>query len=453
MKKISVFMAIAIIFISVAGSVPAFAAQTYTPPFEVRAQSVYMKNLDTNQVMMSVNEDLRLPPASLVKMMTAILTIENVKDVDNESATLKMYLNDMIYGTGSSTGGFWPGDTASIRDVLYSLLLQSAGECALMLADYVGDGSINRFVEMMNDRAKELGCTNTNFTNPHGLHDDNQYSTAKDMAIIAEHAMSLPLFREIVGTYTYPVKLLNRDATLTQYSTNSMLKTTSEYYYGPIMGIKTGTLPEVGRCLATQAKLNGYTYLLVLMGVPQYEADGSLTQPTMLSFSEAKKLFQWVFDSFSVRTAIERGEELVEIPVKYSFDGDFVRLATAEQYTALLHKEIDVKSIQYLPEIPEYLTAPVEKGQEVGKLSLIFAGEKIGEVPLVATSSLALSKPLAFLGWFQNEIHSFHMKFAIVFVVLIVTLYTMLIVRSHNLRKRKGRYSSYRTGGDRKYHI
>ncbi|MEG2073325.1 MAG: serine hydrolase, partial [Angelakisella sp.] len=293
----------------VTGTIPAYgAAEPYEPPFEIRAQAVYMENMETGQVMVSKNADEKIAPASLTKMMTAIMVLENVKDLEGESAYLKMYLNDMIYGTGAQTGGFWPNDKASIKDILYDMLLQSAAECALMLADYVGDGSVEHFVDMMNIRAKELGCENTNFTNPHGLHDENQYSTAHDLALIAKHAMTIPLFTEIVGSASYKVTLQNRDASFYVHSTNEMLKPSSgTYYYAPIQGIKTGTLPESGRCFASQARLNGYTYLMVLLGAPQTEPDGTATTPPLLNFSETRKLYQWAFESFSVRNVVERG--------------------------------------------------------------------------------------------------------------------------------------------------
>lgn len=454
MKKLSFLLAFTIIFTSFYGVVPAFAVSgTYEPPFEIRAEAVYMENLDTGQVMVSKNADKQLSPASLTKMMTGILVLENVKDLEGESTYLKMYLNEMIVGTGAQTGGFWPNDKASIKDILYDMLIQSAGECALMLADYVGDGSVEHFVDMMNDRARELGCTGTNFTNPHGLHDPEQYSTARDMAIIAKHAMSIPLFAEIVATPTYQVTLQNRDASFYVHSTVEMIKPSSTYYYAPIQGIKTGTLPESGRCLASQAKLNGYTYLMVLLGAPITEADGTATTPIQLNFSETRKLYEWAFDSFSVRTAVERGEELVEVPVKYSHDGDFVRLATAEQFTTLLHNDIQVSSIQYLPEVPETLSAPIVKGQEVGRLRLVFADEEIGSVPLVATAGMNYSKLLGTWGWMQNVIHSYWVKFSIIFTLLLFTLYTALLVRANRQRQRSGKYSSYRSGKETGYHL
>lgn len=453
MKKMSFLLSVVMILTLALSPVTAYGQTTYTPDFEVRAEAVYMKNLDTGQVIYEKNPDQRMYPASLTKIMTAIVTLENVEDLDGETAYLKLYLQDMIYGTGSSTGGFYLNDEASIRDILYATLLQSAGECALMLADYVGDGSVDHFVDMMNDKAAELGCTGTHFANPHGLFDENNYTTARDMAIISEYAMNIPEFAEIVGTYTHPVQLLNRDATLNELSTNSMLSPSSQYYYAPVYGIKTGTLPESGRCLSTIAKYNGYTYLLILLGVPETEADGSATDPAIYSFYEAKRLFQWAFNNFSVRTAVEKGEQLLEIDVKYSFQTDFMMLETDRQFTTLMPNDLDLSSIQYIPDVPDYLEAPITKGTQVGELSMVLAGEEIGRVPLITTQNVSASKILTFFGWLDNAIHSYWLKFLIVFTVMLVGLYTLLLIRLNNLKKRKGKYSSYREKRNRDHYL
>ncbi|MEG1686547.1 MAG: hypothetical protein RR276_01555, partial [Angelakisella sp.] len=168
---------------------------------------------------------------------------------------------------------------------------------------------------------------------------------------------------------------------------------------------------------------------------------------------ETKKLYEWAFENFGVRTAVERGEELVEIPVKYSFDADFVRLATAEQFTALMHKNIQPSSILYEPDIPDHLEAPVTKGQTVGKLRLMYMEEELGSVPLVASADIKRSQLLWAVGWAQNEIHTFRAKFIILVTVGLLTLYLVLILRARNIKKRSGKYSSYRSGSEGGYHL
>lgn len=449
MKKLTFLVAAAMVFFAVLSPITAYAA--YEPDFEVRSEAVYVENLDTGLPVYEKNADQKMYPASLTKVMTAIVTLEymeeNNLDLDTETASLKLYLQDMIYGTGSSLGGILQNEEVTIRGLLYAALLQSAGEAALMLADYVGDGAVTHFVEMMNEKAAELGCTGTHFTNPHGLHDPENYTTARDMAKICKYAMDNPTFAEIVATTSKDIGPTNKHDSLVEISTNKMLFQSSEYYYAPAQGIKTGTLPESGRCLATQASSGGYTYLTIILGAPQTEADGSATDPEFLNFYEARKLFEWAFGNFSVRTVVERGEELAEVAVKYSFKSDHVMLATDGQCTTLMPGDIDLSSVQYVYDIPDVLAAPVEKGQTVGSLRLMLADEEIGSVPLITTDSVEASKFLTFLGWFGNAIHSFQVKFIIILVTLLIVLYTMLMLHANKRRRRKGKYSSYRGGG------
>ena len=455
MKKFTFLVAAALVFFSVLSPVTAFAA--YEPDFEVRTQAVYLENLDTGMVVYEKNADEKMYPASLTKIMTAVVVLDYMKenglDLDTETASLKQYLQDEIYGTGSSLGGILLNEELTIRGLLYALLLQSSGEAALILADYVGDGSVTHFVDMMNDKAAQLGCTGTHFANPHGLHDPENYTTARDMAIISKYAMADPTFAEMVSTTSKDVGPTNKHDSLVEISTNKMLFQSSEYYYAPAVGIKTGTLEESGRCLASQATSGGYTYLVILLGSPLTEADGSATTPEFLNFYEGRKLFQWAFESFSVRTVVDRGEELAEVPVKYSFKTDHMMLATDGQCTTLMPSSLDLSSVQYVYDLPETLYAPIEKGQTVGTLRLMLADEEIGSVPLVATGSVEASKLLTFLGWFGNAIHSFQVKFILVLAVVLIVLYSTLMIHANKRRRRKGKYSTYRdrSGGRDRY--
>ena len=413
-------------------------AQTYTPPFEIQAEAIYMVHVDTGKPLIAINEDVRLPPASLVKIMTAILTIENVEDLDNETVKLKMYLNEMLVGKGASLSGYWPNDVSSVRDALYGLLLKSGADAALMLADYVGD-TVPHFVDMMNERAVELGCTNTHFANPHGLDDPENYTSARDMAIITRHAMSLPVFAEIVSTPTYTIHLLNDTHThskeLLQRNTNQMLHSSSQYYYSPVVGVKTGTL-DSGRCLVTWAKNNGDTYLLVQLGVPVRDSEGNPTQPPILTMSQAANIYQWAFTNFAIKPISRIGEEIEEVEVKYSMESEFVRAAIAKKETALLHNDIDINDIQYKCHLPEYIEAPVVKGQKLGTADIMFAGEKLGEVELVATEDLERSELLANIGWFMNELHTFKMKFIICFILFTIFGIIVLVARERKIKKK-----------------
>ena len=132
--------------------------------------------------------------------MTYIVVYENVEDPDNTTVTISEKIRDELLGTGSSLSGIQVGDILTVKQLLYCMMIPSGNDAALALADFVGGGDVQKFVDMMNEKAAELGCTNTHFMNPHGLHDDEHYTTARDLAIITQYAMMLPDFMDITNT-------------------------------------------------------------------------------------------------------------------------------------------------------------------------------------------------------------------------------------------------------------
>ena len=187
MKKLALII-VAALMMSVLSSV-GVSALTFSPQnFSINSEAAYLVNLDTGMVIYEKNADKRLYPASLTKIMTAVLVLENVDDLENTMIEAPSYIFDELYGQNASTADFRPYETASAKDLMYGLMLQSACEAGSILGHHVG-GNVENFVLMMNEKAKELGCENTHFTNAHGLHDDNQYTTASDMAKIMEYAV------------------------------------------------------------------------------------------------------------------------------------------------------------------------------------------------------------------------------------------------------------------------
>lgn len=413
------------------------AAATYEPDFEVTSKAVYLENIDTGTVVYEKAAGERMYPASLTKIMTAILVLEHVKDLDGETAEYPMYIQDLLYGTNASLGGLRVGEKLSIRMLLYSALVQSANESAMILADYVGAGSIAKFVEMMNQKAAELGCTGTHFTNPTGLHNDNHYSTARDLAIMAKYAMENDIFAEIVSTYAVNIGPTNKRQELWQYTTNRMLIPSSVYYYSPLIGIKTGTTDEGGKCLASMTDADGYRYLCILLGAPTNTAE------SYVNFVETRQIYRWVYNNFSLQTLLEGGELMAEVPVKYSGDGKIARLATKADVIELINDDISLDSIRYYAELPEYVEAPIAAGDEIGTLHIHLMDEEIATVALVATEEFTLSWFLKILGLIGNALRSPVVIVIVVLVVLAIAGYVVLMIR-HNKKKRRRRYSNRR---------
>lgn len=224
-------------------------------------------------VIYSMNEDEQIYPASLTKIMTAIVAIENLDNLD-DTVSIPGDIYDYIAAEQASTAGFSAYETVSFRDLLHGTLLSSGAECSLALAVYIG-GSEEMFVRMMNEKAQELGMEGTYFTNVCGLHSYEHYSTASDIAILLDYSLKNSDFRDVFTTHEYYTSTDYQPSGVTLYSTMFSQMSSDTFEGGSFLGGKTGFTSEAGLCLASLAEVNGEEYILITVG-----ADGShYTEP------------------------------------------------------------------------------------------------------------------------------------------------------------------------------
>ncbi len=224
---------------------------------------------DTGAVIGERNSKDRIYPASMTKIMTAILAIEETADL-SASVTLPYEIYDSLYAEGASMAGFEPGETAALEDLVYGILLPSGAECCLTFANRIA-GSEAAFAELMNQKAAELGMADTHFCNSTGLHDPNHYTTVADIAVLLRYALDNPTFREIFTSSRHSVSpTAQHPEGFTFFSTMFQYMSTAEVTGGEILGGKTGYTEEAGLCLASLASVNGKEYILVTA-----KADGS----------------------------------------------------------------------------------------------------------------------------------------------------------------------------------
>ena len=224
-----------------------------------------LMDLESGKVLTGVNEDKRIYPASLTKMMTAIVVLENISDWE-ASITVPAEIYSNLYAQNASLAGFEAGETTSIKALLYGVLLPSGAECCETLAIHVA-GSESAFVDMMNAKARALGMENTHFCNTTGLHDDDHYSSVRDMAILLRYALENDNFREVFTTHRYSTQATNiHPEGFTFYSSLFKYMETSAVTGGAILGGKTGYTGQAGLCLASLANINGADYIFVTTG-------------------------------------------------------------------------------------------------------------------------------------------------------------------------------------------
>ena len=415
----------------------AFAA-TYSPSFSLSAKRVLLINLDSGGVLYEKEADEPIEPSLLAQLMTVIVAIEHIPDLDNTMISMSGYVQDQMYTRNIELGGIrlaglYKGEEIAAKKLLYAVMLRDAADAAMMLADYVGDGSIKYFTEMMNERAAELGATHTHFTDPAGLADGESYTTARDMALIAQYALSVPLICEMMETQFYDGGPTARQQTLYWNTTNKLIVPSSEYYNPSIRGIKVGWHDALGSYAVTTARRDGYTYLAVLLGC----TGGSVNESAAAAFAETTRLCQWAFETFSVKVLLEEGRSFGEVPLRLGASSkDFLRVTSAENFTALIPSDIEPSSIRMDVRLPASVTAPVERGDLIGEVHLILGEEELGVVGIVAAEDAALSRLLMTLDRMQSITRTFWFKFAVVFLVLLIVLYGFLIVEKQRSRYR-----------------
>lgn len=406
------------------------------PPFEITSEAVYMVNLDTDTVVYEKNSDKRMYPASLTKIMTTILALENTPDLDNTIVKCKNNIWGEFEGINISHAGIMAGEERPMRDLLYCMMVQSANEAASIVADYIGDGSIPDFCDMMNEKAESLGAVSTHFANPHGLHNDDHYTTAQDMYLIARYAMTLPTFMDMASSTSYTLKPSNKRGTEYLATTNKMMVKSDSQYYPYVKGIKTGYTEEAGRCVISTATKDGYTYMLVILGAPTTDSEGNkLTENR--AFAESKKLYEWAFDTFAVKKLLESETAIAEVPLKLNWDKDYMHVQPAGEFSALVPGSAEIDDVIKRTSLPEFINAPVKKGDKIGTVEIMVSGEKIGSVDLIATEDAERSE---LLYWFEvlksgTKTVWFYIGIGAFVLLLLIMIVGSIIVNSSKPRR------------------
>lgn len=221
-----------------------------------------LTDLDSGNVLGAHNEKEKIYPASLTKIMTAILAIEHTKDL-NEWMTMPVDIFQELYEENASMAGFQPGENVNLKDLLYGILLPSGAECCLAFAERAA-GSEEAFIDKMNEKAKEIGMDHTHFRNTTGLHDPEHYSTVKDISILLQYALKNETFKSAFTASRYTTLPSDQHPDgITFYSTMFQNMDAATVTGGEITGGKTGYTPEAGLCLASTAVVNGRNYMLV----------------------------------------------------------------------------------------------------------------------------------------------------------------------------------------------
>ena len=438
-RRLTFFVTIMLIITFLAPTifaVPASAA--YNSEIDFEAEVVYMENLDQNSVIFNKNSTKRVPMASLTKITTAMIVLDKCKDPDEEVVASESAIA-ALRGTNSSTAGTKAGEVLTVRELLNLLLVRSANETALILAEYVA-GDIPTFVQMMNDFAESLGCKDTHYVNPHGLDAEGHYSTAEDLAIIIKYALQNDTFREIVGTAEYTMPATNKRKETKYLNTNNLLLSNSKYYYEPCKGIKTGSTTNAGYCLASYATKNGYTYLCIIMNAPNKPLTEESTVNINFAFRETKIAYEWVFSNIKLKTVVSTTDIIDVVDVALAKKTDHIRLVPANDVSALMPANLDTTQLEIktVPgSVPSSLKAPIKAGTVIGQAEIKYAGDTIETVDLVAGEDVDRSLFAYMKYGIKNFFKSKFMRFVYAGIAAFILLVIILRYYNKNIRKKK----------------
>ena len=332
--------------------------------FNIRAKSALLYEPKTQTFIYSKNIDEQLPMASTTKIMTGILAIEML-DLDEE-----LTVPEEAVGVEGSSVYLRAGDTLTVRDLVYSLLLQSANDAAQMLAIRMG-GDTYGFSVIMNERAAELGLSGTHFDNPHGLDSETHYTTARDLALLTAHALKNEEFRRVVSTYKYSFLLSEKMRTVVNH--NKLLKR-----YDGAIGVKTGYTKRSGRCLVSAAERGGLTLIAVTLDSPDDWREH--TQMLDLGFSEYER----------VRVADIINTEF-KIPL-LSSDIEYVRATIKDPEEIHLIKKISDPKILSVADVKQYAVAPIKIGDKLGEVIFTSGDREIARADIIAIENAAVKK-------------------------------------------------------------
>ena len=435
MKKFIIFICCAALTV-ISLTVPVSSAD-YTADVKLYSTVDLLINTDSNAVIIDKNADKQVDPSGLTKIMTALVVLQNEKDLSRK-VTVSGASLESLYGTGCVMSGLQDGEVISVHDLLCCMLIPGGNDAALVLANEYGKG-VDGFVAKMNAAAKKLGCTKTTFTDPHGLEDTKQKSTANDLAKIASAALKYSVFQTIVASLTYELPQTNKNEARTLVSTNYMLNYGfPDYYYDYCRGIKTGASEAEGQSMISYATKNGYTYLAVALGGPYKDTDedGDTENQAIL---DNVRMFEWAFENLSYEIVTKQQQFVTTIPVNYCWEMDNVRLVAKSEVLALVPEGNGSQSVSFEPiDMPESLDAPFKAGDTVCKAKIMFAGRQIGTVELVVAESANMSMLLYLKSAIKRMTASTVFKILIAVAVIFIGIYVTMYIRA-NRRRRKNR--------------
>ena len=379
----------------------------YAEEFNITSKSVILYNMNENKVLYELKSNEKLQIASLTKIMTVITAIEHNDDLNKEV----VITNDMLKGISEYTQvGFKEGDRPTIKDLLYGSMLPSGADAVNALAISTS-GSINKFVELMNEEAKKLKLNDTLFDNPIGMDSENNYSTASDMAKLLIYSLKNKTFKEVFTAREYKIECLNKTVktTLVSYSRSYGLDVSQ------ITGAKSGFTDGAGLCLASTSTFDDVNYLLITLGAS--------TKSRSNAVRDSLEIYDYYSTNYGYQVVLKKNQKIKNIPIKWGHDKEYSLVAN-QDVSLYLSNDIRRNRIKYIYDGVEEINYKIKKGDKLGTVKIVYENETL------STYDVYLDKDLKF----------YHpVLYVTIFVLFIIMIYSFKYVFQafHYRRNRK----------------
>ena len=421
-KICAAVLSLLLCFTAVTAEEPPYSEENFP---EVTSDYVCLYDTANAQLLYGERMEEMMYPASMTKVMTAVLAIEAFDDLE-ETIYIEPRMWDGLIEANASVAGFQPGDQPTVRDLLYGVVLPSGADAVQALA-IRADGSVEAFVEHMNEKAREIGMTNTRFTNATGLHDRDHYSTAADMALLFEYALNSSLFKEIIASRDYLTSPLasSPGGLLLESTSWGLINNGEDSYQIPgFLGGKTGFTNPAGRCFASHAEFNGMHLILV---TGHSENTGHI--------ADASAVYTFYEQNYAFRTVAEASQEIARIPIEDSFDAEEIVVRMPETIALDLPKDAEITVEQ---DLPEAIHAPLSQGDPLGKVTVKANGQLLREFEISSDISARHSQLLHF----KNQAIAFynsHKTLCLFLACMLTALILLPLILKLTGRKSKSR--------------
>ena len=398
MKKrwiLCLLLALTLLFGSVA--TPVFAENSQSGCYGIRAsqslagsgkvldtaKSVILYEMTTDTMVYSYNPDQKINPTGLVKLLTVLVALD-AGDLDQQVQVYQTTLNTIT--PGSVSAGLKADEVLSLRELIYCIMVSSANDACAVVAAHLG-GNQAGFVQMMNEKAADLGCTGSNFTNAHGLTDPEQYSTARDLAIITKTALENPLFTQLFAVTEHTVPATNKAEERKLTSTNHMMRPQHANYDSRITGGKPAAATNTDRSMICTAEIGTARYLCVVIGARGTVSDNGLVILRYGIFEEVQALMNYARDGFAVRQILDDEQTMYQYPVENGQNDVFLR--PSRDMSVVLPVECDISMLTFRHTLEaDGCSAPIAQGQKLGSLTICYGELVMGSCDLLAATSV-----------------------------------------------------------------